>query len=80
MSDKCCELCKFYAELKQPYIRSDKAVIYGYCFKLGDKNYSTNMGKGFPVFISGGVCKSFRIAVDRLDNVESQLDFFRSED
>lgn len=59
---KCCNLCKFYAELKIPYERSDGAVIYGYCFKDGDKDYSPNLGKGYPVYISGGgaACKSFK--------------------
>jgi hypothetical protein len=55
-----CETCDFYSALAEPRIRSDNAVIYGYCFKHGDKNYNTNMGKGYAVFISGGCCKKWR--------------------
>ena len=58
-NEKSCESCKHFSELKTPRERSDGAVIYGYCFKDGDKNYSTNMGKGFPVFVAGAVCKSY---------------------
>lgn len=63
MVKKLCAVCRFCAELKKPYERSDSAVIYGYCFKDGDKNYNTNMGKGYPIFLPlscGCSCKSFR--------------------
>lgn len=58
----CCNLCDHYSALAEPRERSDGAVIYGYCFKSGDKDYSPNMGKGFPVFIDGAVatCKAFK--------------------
>lgn len=44
------------------YVRSDGATIYGYCFKVGDKDYSPGMGKGYPVWIDGAgtSCKSFK--------------------
>lgn len=56
MPEKSCNTCKYYAELKTPFERSDGAVIYGYCFKDGDKDYSPNMGKGYAVFVDGGGC------------------------
>ena len=58
----CCNLCDHYSALVEPRERSDGAVIYGYCFKSGDKDYSPNMGKGFPVFIdgAGASCKAFK--------------------
>ena len=46
--DKCCATCRYCAELKRPYERSDGTTIYGYCFKDGDKDYSLSMGKGLP--------------------------------
>lgn len=58
-----CEICRFCAELVSPYTRSDGATIYGYCFKNGDRDYSPNMGKGYPIFIPldcGATCKSFK--------------------
>ena len=60
--EKSCRTCGFFAELKEPFERSDGAVIYGYCFKDGDKDYSPNMGKGFPVFVDGGggACKQYK--------------------
>lgn len=58
--EKSCESCSYYSVLKEPRERSDGAVIYGYCFKRGDTNHSTNMGKGLPVFISGGGCEGFK--------------------
>lgn len=59
---KCCNTCRFFAELKKPYVRSDSSVIYGYCFAAGDKDYSPNMGKGYPVFVDGGgaSCDSYK--------------------
>ena len=59
---KGCKTCKVFAELKEPYERSDGTIIYGYCFKYGDKDYSQNMGKGYPVFVDGGgvSCESYR--------------------
>lgn len=58
---KGCGTCKHYAELKEPFERSDGATIFGYCFKDGDKDYSPNMGKGYPVFVSeaGAACKGY---------------------
>ena len=58
----CCNLCDHYSALVEPRERSDGSVIYGYCFKSGDKDYSPNMGKGFPVFIdgAGASCKAFK--------------------
>lgn len=55
-----CETCDFYSVLANPRVRSDDAVIYGYCFKDGDKDYNTNMGKGFPVFVPDGHCKQWK--------------------
>lgn len=63
MNGQACNVCKYCAELKAPYERSDGASIYGYCFKNGDKDYSPNMGKGYPIFLPlscGGTCKDFR--------------------
>lgn len=57
---RSCEQCRHYSALREPRERSDGAVIYGYCFKDGDKDYSPNMGKGFAVFIKDGTCKSFK--------------------
>lgn len=54
-----CVQCEFFAELKEPFARSDGAIIYGYCFKDGDTNSSPGMGKGYAVFLSGGCCKRF---------------------
>ena len=60
--EKSCRTCGFFAELKESFERSDGAVIYGYCFKDGDKDYSPNMGKGYPVFVDGGggACKQYK--------------------
>ncbi len=55
-----CWSCKFFAELKVPFERSDGAIIHGYCFKDGDKNYSLAMGKGYAVFVPDGTCKKFK--------------------
>lgn len=63
MNGQACNVCKYCAELKTPYERSDGAAIYGYCFKNGDKDYSPDMGKGYPIFLPlscGGTCKDFR--------------------
>lgn len=60
---KCCKNCRFCAEFVKPYTRADGACIYGYCFSSCDKNYSPNMGKGFPIFVPldcGAACKDFR--------------------
>ncbi len=57
--EKRCDTCSFYSALKEPRERSDGAVIYGYCFKAGGTNHSSNMGKGYAVFIDGGCCKQF---------------------
>lgn len=51
MNGQACNVCKYCAELKTPYERSDGAAIYGYCFKNGDKDYSPDMGKGYPIFL-----------------------------
>ena len=55
-----CNTCHYYSALKEPRERSDGAVIYGYCFKNGDKDYNTDMGKGCAVFIPNGSCKQFK--------------------
>lgn len=60
MIERNCYNCKFFAELKQPHERTDGAVIYGYCFKYGDKNYNMNEGKGLAVFLPEGECKAHR--------------------
>ena len=62
MPENGCAICDHYSALVEPRERSDGAVIYGYCFKSGDKDYSPNMGKGFPVFIdgAGASCKAFK--------------------
>ncbi len=60
---KCCAKCRFCAELKKPYERSDGSSIYGYCFKSGDKDYSPNMGKGYPIWLPldcGASCRKFK--------------------
>ncbi|WP_087064457.1 hypothetical protein [Intestinibacillus massiliensis] len=59
--EKGCLVCRHFSALKEPRERSDGAVIYGYCFKSGDKDYSPGMGKGYPVFLLGGAaCKQFK--------------------
>lgn len=70
MTEKCCNNCRFYAELKQPYKRSDGAEIFGYCFKSGDKNYSPNMGKGYPIFLDGAyvICKNYKCTIQKSTN------------
>ena len=55
-----CDSCKFYSALVEPRTRGYDAVIYGYCFQMGDRNHSPNMGKGYAVFIQGGRCKSWK--------------------
>ena len=55
-----CVQCRFFAELKEPFERSDGAVIYGYCFQGGDRDYSPGMGKGYAVFMPTGRCKTFK--------------------
>lgn len=63
LPQKCCEVCRFCAELKRHWERSDGVCIYGYCFCDGDKDYSPNMGKGNAIFLpldSGAVCKNFK--------------------
>lgn len=50
-----CETCRNYAALREPFVRSDEAVIYGYCFRYGDKDYNWGMGKGYPVFMPSDV-------------------------
>jgi hypothetical protein len=58
--EKSCESCAYYSALRMPRERSDGAAIYGYCFKNGDTNHSTDMGKGCAVFIDGGCCEKYR--------------------
>ena len=55
-TQKCCTTCRNYSVLVKPRERSDGAKIYGYCFKDGDRDYNTNMGKGLPVWIDGAGC------------------------
>lgn len=59
--EKSCESCLYYSGLKDPRpVEHGEATIYGYCFKSGTNSYSTNMGKGHPVYISGGSCKHYQ--------------------
>lgn len=58
--EKSCFRCCLFAELKEPFVRSDEAVIYGYCFQAGDRNDSPGMGKGFAVFLPEGMCGKFK--------------------
>ncbi len=59
--EKGCLTCRHFSALEEPRERSDGAVIYGYCFKDGDQDYSPNMGKGFAVFLLGGAaCKQYK--------------------
>lgn len=60
-----CSQCRFFAELKEPFVRSDGAVIYGYCFQAGDRDDSPGMGKGYAVFLPDGRCKKFKSRVSR---------------
>lgn len=63
MNGKACNVCKYCAELKTPYERSDCAPIYGYCLKDVDKDYPPDIGKVYPIFwplSCGGTCKDFR--------------------
>lgn len=43
--ERRCDVCKHYSALAEPRERYDGAMIYGYCFQSGDKNYSPYMGK-----------------------------------
>ena len=59
----CCRICRFCAEIVKPWERADGSKIYGYCFKYGDKEYNSNMGKGFPIFFEldcGAICEGFK--------------------
>lgn len=55
----------FFAELKESFVRSDGAVIYGYCFQAGDRDDSPGVGKGYAVFLPDGRCKKFKSRVSR---------------
>lgn len=62
-AEKCCKVCAHCAELTKPWERSDGSRIYGYCFKFGDKEYNSNMGKGYPIFFEldcGAICEGFK--------------------
>lgn len=51
---KNCYICRHFSELKEPRQRSDRAVIFGYCFKdIG------NMEKGYAVFVPEGRCEKY---------------------
>lgn len=58
----CCDNCTYFSALRTPRQRSDGACIYGYCFQSGDTNHSSDMGKGFAVFIPSekGSCRNFK--------------------
>lgn len=58
--ETCCEGCEHYSALREPRERTDGAVIYGYCFADGTKNYSRNEGKGYAVFLPDGKCSKFK--------------------
>lgn len=55
-----CFSCRHFSELKKPREVAEGAAIYGYCFKDGTKDYSPNMGKGYPVYIPEGKCKDWK--------------------
>lgn len=58
-----CEVCQHCSALVEPREIGREARIYGYCFKDGTKDYSPNMGKGWPIYLPldcGAACKSFR--------------------
>lgn len=60
-AERNCYSCAYFSELKEPRELADDAAIYGYCFKDGTKEYSPNMGKGYPVYLpESGVCKSWK--------------------
>ncbi len=65
MNEQTCYTCKYFSELKTPRERSDGAVIYGYCFSGGDTNNSSNMGKGYAVFVPEGHCNKHKKARNR---------------
>ena len=59
--EKSCYSCDHFSGLKEPRELGEGAAIYGYCFKDGTKDYSPNMGKGYPVYVPGGcACKSWK--------------------
>lgn len=61
--DRCCLVCTHCSPLVEPREVEGEAHIYGYCFKSGTKIYSSNMGKGFPIYIpldGGAACDSFK--------------------
>ena len=77
--EKRCENCRYCAALARPYERSDGAIIYGYCFGDGDKDYSrTCEGCRFIItepwlkdvqsFRCGadGRCKGYIVGIERL--------------
>lgn len=73
--DKCCATCLFCTALARPYERSDGAVIYGYCFKDGDTDWSADMGKGHPLFLPlrcGSACRKYKKAAPMLEPSERQ--------
>lgn len=51
-----CEICKNYAELKEPMIVKEEISVYGFCFKNFMKN---GMMSIYPVYIPGSSRKSF---------------------
>lgn len=60
-----------FAELKEPFARSDGAAIYGYCFSAGDQDYSPGMGKGYAVFQPYGQCKRFKPLERNISNMSN---------
>ena len=54
-----CYDCEHFSELKEPRKLDGGGEIFGYCFKSGTKPSSPNMGKGFPVYLPEGSCKSW---------------------
>lgn len=72
MSDSMgCGMCRYYSALREPREREDGAVIYGYCFATGTKDYNGNMGKGYAVFVpDSGVCEKFKRIYKKSEKAE----------
>lgn len=72
MSDSMgCDMCRYYSALREPREREDGAVIYGYCFATGTKDYNGNMGKGYAVFVpDSGVCEKFKRIYKKSEKAE----------
>lgn len=70
---KKCEICKNYAELKEPRRVTEENSVYGFCFKDYIKN---GMMSTYPVYIPSTACKSFakaKGAVEAEADVKGQM-------